>query len=300
LRPEKYRLRVFLVLLFLSTISLGYLEYSEKKPPERRSSSIKKLPTYRGNLELPSLKPRKKRKKKKARYRIALIIDDVGNSKEMVYRVAKLPVTVTPSVLPFREYSLWATLYLKSMGFDVMLHLPMQPQNPELMEKGMLTAGMGKSEMEKRLKEALRDVPFPVGINNHEGSLFTSSQRAMSLFFSLIKNRGIFFVDSWTSGSSVGLNLAKKMGISALRRDVFLDNLQDDYHIKKQWEILLETARRKGFAVGIAHARWGTMATLPGLLSSLPVGFSLVRVRSLVKELSSTSNKKGQRIREGQ
>ncbi len=299
MRPEeKYRLLVFLVLLFLSSISLAYLEHFEKNG--ERKNLIKKLPTYGENLELPPFRPPKERKVKKAKYSVALIIDDVGNGKEMVYRVAELPTAITPSVLPFREYSLWATLYLKSRGFDVMLHLPMQPQNPELIEKGMLTVGMDKAEMEKRLREAFRNVPFPVGINNHEGSLFTSSQRAMRVFFSLIKNREIFFVDSWTTGSSVGLALAKKMGIPALRRDVFLDNLQDEYHIRKQWEILLETARRKGFALGIAHARWGTMAVLPKLLSSLPPDFSLVRVRSLVAKSSLTSNKKGQRIREGQ
>ncbi len=298
--PERYRLAVFLILSLLASVSLGYLEYLERQT-HKPGKTFEKKTTYGGNLELPSFKPVKKEKKRKTPgYRIALIIDDVGNSREMVYQVARLPKQITPSVLPYREYSLWATLYLKSRGFDVMLHLPMQPQNPELLEKGMLTVDMGKERMKEKLARALRDVPMPVGVNNHEGSLFTSNPKAMSLFLTLLKKKGLFFVDSWTSGSSVGIRLAKKMGLPSIKRDIFLDNMEDPVYITRQWQLALNLARQKGFAVAIAHARWGTMEVLPSLLSRLPRGFSLVRVRSLIEELSSSSSKEAQRIRAGQ
>ncbi len=296
--PEKYRNLVLLCLVFTAALSLAYLMLTEKKE-KSPAEVMRRLPIYGENIPLPSPKKKPIQHVKKRKYAIALVIDDVGNSKEMVYRVAELPREVTPSVLPFREYSLWAALYLKSKGFDVMLHLPMQPQNPELVEKGMLRVNMNRREMEKRLKEALREVPFPVGINNHEGSLFTSDIRAMRTFFSLIKGMDLFFLDSWTSGRSTALKLARKMGIRALRRDVFLDNLQEPAYIKAQWRRLLETARQKGSAVGIAHARWVTMEVLPDLLSSLPSEFALVRVRSLVRATPSADNRQSLSTRGG-
>ncbi len=296
--PEKYRNLVLVYLILTAALSLAYLQWSEGRGniPEK---TFRRLTTYGGNIPLPSPEKKPARPLRKKEYSIALVIDDVGASREMVYRVATLPREVTPSVLPFREYSLWATLYLKSKGFDVMLHLPMEPQNPELLERGMLRVNMSRREMEGRLKEALRQVPFPVGINNHEGSLFTSDPEAMRTFLSLLKGTGLFFLDSWTSGRSTAMGLARKMGIRALRRDVFLDNLQEPSYIKAQWKRLLEVARRKGFAVGIAHARWITMETLPELLASLPREFSLVRVRSLMKATPSGDNRQYLSIRGG-
>jgi len=298
LSPEKYRNLVLVYLILTAALSLAYLQWSEGRGniPEK---TFRRLTTYGGNIPLPSPEKKPARPLRKKEYSIALVIDDVGASREMVYRVATLPREVTPSVLPFREYSLWATLYLKSKGFDVMLHLPMEPQNPELLERGMLRVNMSRREMEGRLKEALRQVPFPVGINNHEGSLFTSDPEAMRTFLSLLKGTGLFFLDSWTSGRSTAMGLARKMGIRALRRDVFLDNLQEPSYIKAQWKRLLEVARRKGFAVGIAHARWITMETLPELLASLPREFSLVRVRSLMKATPSGDNRQYLSIRGG-
>jgi len=299
LSPEKYQNLVLFSLVLIAILSLSYLHWAEKEE-KPRSETVKFLPVHGRNLPLRVPARKKPRRREKwTGYAVALVIDDVGNSKEMVYRVAELPRQVTPSVLPFRKYSLWATLHLKSKGFDVMLHLPMEPQNPELLEKKMLRVNMSTQEMETRLEEALREVPLPVGINNHEGSLFTSSEGALRRFFSLLKGRNLFFLDSWTSGRSRALRLARSMGIRVLRRDVFLDNLPEPDYIKAQWKKLLEVARSKGGAVGIAHARETTLEVLPELLRSLPPGFKLVRVRHLAKGRPSGDNKQVLSAREG-
>ncbi len=280
---EEYRKFLSLFFLILALFSLIYLE-RKNFHPSVEGKKIKYIHRKTLKKKLRKRKPKVKVKqalRKVEKFKLAIVIDDVGDSKEMVYEIAKLPREVTPSVLPFRKYSKWASTYLKAKGYDVMIHLPMEPENPELRDRKMLTKGMGREEMRNFLKMALRDVPLPSGINNHEGSLFTSDSESMREFLPLIKKMGIFFLDSRTSSHSVAYPIARKMGIKSCKRDIFLDNREDFAYINGQWEELLKIAEEKGQAIGIGHARLQTLKSLKILMNKLPKKYTLIRVKNL-------------------
>ena len=61
------------------------------------------------------------------RPRIAIIVDDIGMSKGPIDKLVELPAPVTFSVLPDLPYSKYAAEAARKKGWDVMLHLPMEP-----------------------------------------------------------------------------------------------------------------------------------------------------------------------------
>jgi len=77
----------------------------------------------------------------------------------------------------------------------------------------------------------------------------------------------LFFVDSRTTGSSVAFAEARRAGVPAAARDLFLDNDQDVEKIAREIRKLAILAGRRGQAVGICHPY---AVTLEALRRELP------------------------------
>lgn len=66
-----------------------------------------------------------------------------------------------------------------------------------------LRTGMAPDEM-RRLGWSLARVPGLVGINNHEGSLFTADPAGLAPVMATLRARHLFFFDSRTGPDSKG------------------------------------------------------------------------------------------------
>ena len=171
-------------------------------------------------------------------------------------------------------------------GFQVMVHMPMEPQGypRQRMEQNGLLLSQSDAEIEKRLRGYLQAVPHATGANNHMGSRFTEDRAKMATVLGVLKGKGMFFIDSMTSPHSVGYTLAREMGLEAGSRNVFLDNVQDVDAIREQLEELVGLARKKGVAIGICHPRKTTILALTAAMPLLhKEGINFVHVSELVK-----------------
>ncbi len=81
----------------------------------------------------------------------------------------------------------------------------------------------------------------------------------------------------------MALEMAKKVGVPAARRHVFLDNDLSPKSIRVQMERLLGMARHSGAAVGIAHPREETLQVFKTYLSKLKTDVKVVPVSELVR-----------------
>ncbi len=72
----------------------------------------------------------------------------------------------------------------------------------------------------------------------------------------------MYFVDSRTSSASVAVTEARRIGVPATLRDVFLDNVREVPAIAREIRKLAGMARRRGSAVGICHPYPETLAAL--------------------------------------
>ncbi len=207
--------------------------------------------------------------KKAPRGQIALIMDDMGSSLETLDELIALRRAVTVSILPFSAYAAETARIAHENGLEVLLHLPLESvNNHEAMAntEGMILAMMTEPAIVAAFEASFDRVPFAAGANNHMGSRFTADRDLMRTVLRQIKAKGLFFVDSRTTAKTVALDEARRMGVPATERNVFLDADEDRGRIRGRLIELLQRARKKGRAVGICHPFPETLAVLKSSL----------------------------------
>jgi polysaccharide deacetylase 2 family uncharacterized protein YibQ len=136
----------------------------------------------------------------------------------------------------------------------------------------------------RRLRWDLDRLDGYVGINNHMGSRFTADPDAMQVVIDELKARGLLFLDSRTSGATVGARVAQRAGIPFAERDVFLDDDQSPAAIAARLRDLEAAARRTGGAIAIGHPHDATLAALAAWIGTLPAKrLQLVPLTEIVK-----------------
>ncbi|MEW5691683.1 MAG: divergent polysaccharide deacetylase family protein [Candidatus Hydrogenedentota bacterium] len=186
---------------------------------------------------------------------INVIIDDCGYGTSLEKKFLELDNRIAFAVLPYLRASKRFAEEAKDKGFDVMLHLPMESQAGNNPGPYAVLTNLSENEILLRLEKAFNNIGIEniCGVNNHMGSKATSDERTMRIVLSCLKNKGLFFIDSLTSNKSVGLQIAKKLGIPTAARDVFLDNTITEEYVRKQWNHLLNLSKKNGNAIAIGH-----------------------------------------------
>lgn len=215
---------------------------------------------------------------------IAIIIDDLGNLKDRDERALRLPGAITYAFLPHTPYAYELALQAHSLNKEIMLHLPMESMQHDKLGPGGLTLDMTHSEFARQLQSALASVPHVIGVNNHMGSLLTQHPGHMLwLMQELGKHDGFYFVDSYTTKTSIAQQIAMENQVPNIRRDVFLDNDRNPASIRKYFRRLIKKAKENGAALAIGHPYPETIAILEAELPRLAEkGVTLLPVSKLL------------------
>jgi hypothetical protein len=225
---------------------------------------------------------------------IAIVIDDMGVDRKRSERAAALPAPLTLSWLPYATDVGRQAAAARAAGHEILLHAPMQPQGHENPGPHALLTSLSADEIRRRLDADLDLLPEAVGLNNHEGSLFTRDARAMAPVIDELKHRGLLFLDSRTTGASIAADAARAASVPYAVRDVFLDNVMTVDAVRAQLAEVEAIARRRGFAVAIGHPHDATLEALePWLRSLASRGFVQVPISAIVQyriEHPSTAN----------
>jgi polysaccharide deacetylase 2 family uncharacterized protein YibQ len=198
--------------------------------------------------------------------RAAIVIDDMGQELEPARELLRLPYPLTFSVLPHLAYSHQTAELAHQKGHAVMLHLPMEPEAVSDRGPGQIRGGMGEEDVVRIVNADLESVPFVSGVNNHMGSRATADPALMSEVMSVLAHRKLYFVDSRTSGASVALNAARRAGLPAFYRSVFLDDEQNVDYTLGQLSQFRRVIENKGIAVAIGHPHPSTIKALTEFL----------------------------------
>lgn len=213
---------------------------------------------------------------------LAIVIDDIGNSKELGEEALKLR-GVTLAVIPELKYSLYFAEKGKSMGKEILVHIPMQPQNADKYssDSELLKTDMSRDDILKLTEKFLNAVPYAAGANNHMGSKFTEDEEKMRVFLEVLKQKRLFFLDSRTSAESKAGKAADGLGIRNFKRDVFLDNVISEDKISEQLDKAVSEAYKNGFAVAIGHPHKETIAVLKRRLGDITKKVEIVSLSGL-------------------
>ncbi len=199
--------------------------------------------------------------------RLAILLDDFGNDLNAADAIFALHVPITLSVLPYKAHSQEIAREARKHGCEVMLHLPMQSRANEMAEQYELKAGLSSEEVQNIVTKMLEAVPEADGVNNHQGSQATSNGALMSELMPVLKDAGVFYVDSRTTTETVAYDAAKRDGVRTAFRNVpFLDDIQNKLAVKRQLQIAIRGAKEKGEAIAIGHPHAVTLEALREML----------------------------------
>lgn len=218
------------------------------------------------------------------RPRLAIIIDDGGYGGPHTESILSLDPQLTLSILPNTPFGRNLAKRATGLGFEVMLHMPMENLSARLTHQGEITTAMNTDRIAELTQDALRQVPGAKGVNNHTGSKFTRDTEALTLFMTAIRDEGLYFIDSRTTPSTQGLKVARAMSIPSAQRDLFLDHDNNIDAIRARFAEVLDLAEQQGQAIAICHFRPNTAQVLGEMLPELHLrGIDLVHASEFVR-----------------
>lgn len=217
---------------------------------------------------------------------LVIVIDDLGLHSGRLEGLMGLKMPLTLSFLPYAKQTPQLVQKARRRGFEIMVHVPMQPKDAKINSgPDTLRLSMSKSDILRVLKKNLEAFDGAVGINNHMGSAFTESEEKMTPVIRHLKAKEMIFLDSQTSSRTKGHLLAKREGVHALMRDVFIDHNKDTMSIKRNLHYADKIARKKGYAVAIGHPYSETIKALKEWSQERKKDVTIIPASMLVRRL---------------
>jgi len=251
--------------------------FPTKPIPSRRAASTPRIAkkTPQDTRKLP----------KDKRPVVAIIIDDFGYDMDLAKRFLALDAELTCAVIPHSVYFRQIAQLAGKEGREVMLHQPMEPNEYPMIDPGpgALLSSMSPDERIKQLNANIDLIPGVIGVNNHMGSKTTTMSDEMNQVFTVLKKRGLFFVDSRTTAATVSQSSARLFKVPFAERDVFLDHVRKESEIRAQLEHLINIAEVHGKALGIGHPYEITYEVLRKALPEMKKRVRLIPASEIVE-----------------
>ncbi len=270
----------------------GLVGGSEPTPPPARVPTAARPSPHPSPTPKPVLPADFEVTGKRSKGVLAFVLDDIGHDDGSLARLKDVAGPLALAVLPGSPRAADAARLAKSKGWDLLVHLPMEPSNSRSKEALAVGPEDDDPTIKGRVRAAIEAVPAAIGLNNHQGSLATADRRVVRAVLSVVRDRGLFFLDSRTTPASVAEREARALGISTLSRDVFLDDARKEAETEGGPEAALAEALskamaiavRKGHAVVIGHPHASTLTFLTRRLPELAgEGYRRVRVSELAE-----------------
>ena len=217
---------------------------------------------------------------------LAIIIDDIGEDLKQTRAFLDLGIPLTLSILPNQSYSRESEKLAHARGYEVMLHLPMEPKNRPQHNPGAgaIYTNMDENRIVEIMKRHINQFAYIKGVNNHMGSRATEDEKTMRAVFNVLKPTGLYFVDSRTSSQSVAYSVARKMGIPSGENVIFIDNEPEVNYSKNFIDKAIKLVNKKGQGIIIGHPRETTLEALKEMAPQLKSeGIALVSVSTLLQ-----------------
>ncbi|UTC43796.1 divergent polysaccharide deacetylase family protein [Treponema sp. OMZ 857] len=255
--------------------------------PEKPAVPDKKKAVQTVQPMQPAAKPEKPRKRAPYAGNLTFVFDDAGHNLDQLEYFLRLPFPCTIAVLPGLRYSSESARQIRKAGKQVILHQPMQSVDLHINPgPGAVTPGLSAEQIKNIVRKNLEEIWPVAGMNNHEGSLMTADEAAMSAVLDVVAEKHIFFLDSRTTARSVVAKVAKEKNMAVWERAIFIDNDKSRAAMETQIKKGLSIARQKGSAIMIGHVFTVELAELltemyPALIED---GFSLSAIAQVAQK----------------
>lgn len=237
--------------------------------------------------------PMPKKNSLEGKPKVAFIVDDVVEDNYWTERLLKFTYVLNISIIPTRKTEGVAEKIVQK-GWEVMLHLPMEsiiyPRDAKYLISEAIMVGMEEEKIDEILKVHLsRFGKVKIKwVNNHMGSKVTADLDTMEKLLKVFKKYHLGFLDSKTIYNSVGMKIAKKVGVPSLENMLFIDHENDKERIRQRFIQSIDIAKKRGWGVFIFHLRPYTIEVLEELdKENFFSQVELVKISDLFEEVNS-------------
>jgi len=196
---------------------------------------------------------------------VAIVIVQLGMNKLATETaIRNLPPAFTLAFSSTeRNLSRWVTL-AREIGHEVLIDLPMEPENFPLNDPGpntLLTTVPDKENLE-RLEATLSAATGYIGVATLTGGRFTANREKLLPVVAALKERGLMMIDGSVEAGRAVPTMAVQAGAPVARADVILDSVPSRKAIDAQLARLEQIVRNNGVAVAVGHAYPSTFERL--------------------------------------
>jgi uncharacterized protein len=186
---------------------------------------------------------------------LAIVIDDFGNNMKGTEEMLNLPIPLTVAVMPFLSTTEQDARLAHEKGHEVIVHLPLEPKKGKKswLGPGAITTDLSDEEIHRRVTNAIKNVPYAVGMNHHMGSKVTEDERIMRIILEVCKEYGLYYLDSKTASKSVIPKLAEELSVPYLENHLFIDHMYSEQHINRQASKLSKQLNEYEQLIAIGH-----------------------------------------------
>ena len=87
--------------------------------------------------------------------RLAIVVDDIGYSRDAGERVLALPNAISIAVLPFTPHAMALARRAQAIGKDILLHQPLESEDESVQPVRTLTLNMSPDDIKKEVEAEL-------------------------------------------------------------------------------------------------------------------------------------------------
>ena len=195
---------------------------------------------------------------------ICLVVDDFGFIfDDFVKDFFKLHSNLTVAIIPGSPFAKQIAEYAYRNNIESIVHMPMESYEKNNQNYPIqLNENLNSSLVEKRVKDAFKENPYAIGMNNHQGSKATTSLQLMKDLARTLKSLDKYFLDSFTNPESRAYITMRRYGVETQLRQIFLDHVEDEQYILKNLDSLVNLSHKMDIAVGIGHVKPLTLKIL--------------------------------------
>ena len=186
--------------------------------------------------------------------RIAIIMTRMGISRSLTEAAAlALSPEISFSFSPAASNLDDQVAMAQRAGHEIFLDIPMEPFGYPANDPGPYTLLTSLSAVDNlnRLESMLGRTVGYAGVIGVKGSQFTTDEEALTPVLSVLKERGLMYVDSAATSRTIALEIA---GTIQLPRAVANANIDDNpavAEMQRRFAALERTAQRTGYALGV-------------------------------------------------
>lgn len=186
---------------------------------------------------------------------IAIIITGLGINKQVTEQALRLPEAINLSFSPYsKALPSWLSASRLS-GHEILIDLPMESASYPASDPGFLGLLVSKEQVENenRIKKLMaHDVGF-VGFLTPQDEVFLANTELFKSLLQVLSGRGLMLVVGKPPAKDETKDLVEKGMTASVISDTLIDEELTPTAIQARLSLLEQTAKQKGFSVGIAQ-----------------------------------------------